>query len=126
MATKRKPRDEQVRRRVVYFAGVSGLTDLKFRPALQALARLSMLTERSYEHLKGRESLLGADGELCRSLDTFRRLVDSQSTLLLRLGLMPGAEMREPDFEAAFSRVAALQKVDDGPKPNGADSESAE
>ena len=86
----RKKRDNQINARVLRFAELSTLTDLRWRPALGSLARVTLLLERSYQLLKERPTLLNEDGELCSSIDVFRRLVDSQAGLLKSLGLMPG------------------------------------
>ena len=94
--TKRRKRDQQVRRVVQRFAQLADLRDLKYRPALASLAKVTLLAERCYEHLRDRKSLLTEKGELCPSIDTFRRLIDSQSALLDQMGLTPRAarEMR--------------------------------
>src|SRR5271154_6073128 len=73
-AVRAKKRDAQVRRVVQRYAEIADLRDVKYRPALQSLARVSILAERAYQHLKDRKSLLTDDGELCPSIDVFRRL----------------------------------------------------
>ncbi len=88
----RKQKDKQVASVARRFAALSNLEDLKFRPALQALARITLLAERAYLVLKERESLLDEHGELCKSIDAYRRLVDSQANLLDMIGLTPRAD----------------------------------
>ena len=114
-------RDLQVQRKVSRFTSLSKLNDIRYRPALQSLARLTILSERAYAHLKDRKSLLDEHGELCRSIDVARRLIDSQTALLKQLGLTPNSSVAEPDdFEAAFERIETMKKArDTHVKPNG-------
>lgn len=110
----RKTRDNQINGRVLRFAALSSLQDLRWRPALQSLARITLLMERSYAVLKERKSLLDERGELCPSIDVFRRLVDSQAGLLKAVGLMPTAVLPEPldkEIEAAFQRIEAIKRT---------------
>jgi hypothetical protein len=72
-----------------HYGELTGLKDLKFRPALLSLARITLLAERAYEVLKNRESLLNEKGELAESLDTFRRLALGQLQMLEMCGLTP-------------------------------------
>jgi hypothetical protein len=92
----RRRKDKQVAGIAQNFARLTGLEDVKFRPALMSLARVSLLAERCYQVLKDRESLLNAKGELCESIDSFRRLALAQAQMLDMLGLTPRAaqEMR--------------------------------
>jgi hypothetical protein len=92
----RRRKDKQVAGVAQNFARLTGLEDVKFRPALMSLARVSLLAERAYQVLKERDSLLDEHGELCKSIDVFRRLAESQANLLDLLGLTPRAarEMR--------------------------------
>jgi hypothetical protein len=94
--TKRRKRDQQVRRVVQRFAILADLRELRYRPALASLAKVTLLAERCYEHLRDRKSLLNEKGELAPSIDTFRRLIDSQAGMLDMIGLTPRAarEMR--------------------------------
>lgn len=110
----RRRRDEQVRRAVRRLATIAPhLADLKYRPALQSLARISLLVDRAYETLKGR-SLLDENGELRPSLDTLRRLIGTQSDLLKAVGLMPTSIL--PDghqhrtMDAVFARIAKVRE----------------
>jgi hypothetical protein len=110
----RRRKDKQVAGVAQNFARLTGLEDVKYRPALLSLARVSLLCERSYQVLKDRNSLLDADGELCKSIDVFRRLAETQSVLLKSLGLMPGspvAESADKEIEAACVRIEALKRV---------------
>lgn len=105
-------RDAQLRRIVQRYAELADLKDLKFRPALQTLAKISLLLERSYATIKRRESLLGDDAELCQSLDVLRRLADSQFKMLEAIGLLPNKPLpQEPDMEAAFQRIESLKRA---------------
>ena len=110
----RKRRDAQVNGRARRFAELSSLEDLKWRPALQTLARISLLAERAYQVLKERPSLLDEHGELCKSIDAFRRLAETQAVLLKAVGLMPGstvAESPDKEIEAAYQRIESLKRV---------------
>ncbi len=120
-----RKKDTQVRRLVRRFEGLARLDDPRFRPALQSLARLTLLLERSYEHLKGRESLLNEKGELCTSVDVIRRLCESQASLLKMMGLTPTSVLPDqPDreIEAAYERITAMKRErgDGDVEPNGA------
>jgi uncharacterized membrane protein YccC len=122
-AAKRKDRDQQIRRQVQQFVKVSTLSDLRWRPLLGALARVTILADRAYRHLKDRKSLLTEDGELCPSIDVFRRLAETQSSLLKLAGLTPTAKLSEqPDYEAAFQRIEAMKRTRGGDIDNGAES----
>jgi len=92
----RRLRDKQVAGVAFQYAKLTDLTDTKFRPALLSLARITLLAERAYQVLKDRPSLLNAKGELCESIDSFRRLALAQAQMLDMLGLTPRAaqEMR--------------------------------
>ncbi len=65
----RRRKDKQLAGLAQNFARLTGLEDVKFRPALMSLARISLLAERAYAALKNRYTLLDADGELCKSID---------------------------------------------------------
>jgi hypothetical protein len=109
-----KRRDEQIRRKVQSLSELSNLADMKYRPVLQSLARISILTGRAYAHLKARKSLLNDDGELCNSIDAYRRLEETRLTLLKALGLTPSAVLPNGDgqeFEAAFERIEKMKVV---------------
>ena len=98
----------------------TSLTDLRYRPLLAPLARISILVEQSFETLKKRESLLDAKGELCSSIDTVRRLLDSQVGMLRLAGLTPTAVL-PPDsreYEAVFDRIEKMKTVRNE-QPNG-------
>jgi hypothetical protein len=64
--------------------------------------------------LRERESLLDKDGELCKSIDVFRRLAETQAVLLKSVGLVPGASLPylpDGEVEAAFERIEAIKRV---------------
>jgi len=124
VATPRAPtrkRDQKIRRAVRRLATIGNLTDLRYRPALQATARLSILLDTAYEHLKARESLLDENDELSSSLDTYRRLSDSFLAALKSLGLTPTSVLPDGDrsLDAVFERIGkakrAREKEPDGP-----------
>jgi putative DNA primase/helicase len=98
------------------------LSDLRYRPALQSLARLTLLVDRTYEFLKGRESLLNDAGELSSSIDTFGRLVDSQAALLKSLGLMPTSVLPDgsaASLDAVFERIGRAKRTRESGSDNG-------
>ncbi len=64
----------------------------------------------SYEKLRGAE-LLGEDGELRPSIDTIRKLAESQSKLAERLGLTP-ASLRAFKREKRVDLIGALAESD--------------
>jgi hypothetical protein len=106
-------RDGQVRNRMLRLTETTQLTDPRFRPLLGSLARISILVEQSFETLKQRPSLLDSRGELCSSIDTVRRLLDSQVAMLRLAGLTPTAVL-PPDareFEAVFARIEKMKTV---------------
>ena len=110
----RLKRDEQVRRVVARFAQLADLEDLKYRPALRSLSKTTLLLERCYERLRDRKDLTNAKGELCASIDTFRRLADSQFAMLKAVGLLPNAPLPSADdFDAAFERIEGMKKLRD-------------
>ncbi|MGO9449995.1 MAG: hypothetical protein ACLQDV_02945 [Candidatus Binataceae bacterium] len=47
----RKRRDKQIAGHVQWLTELSALTDMRWRPALQTLARVTILMERAYEVL---------------------------------------------------------------------------
>jgi hypothetical protein len=110
-----RKRDQQERRRVTKFAREGNLSDLRYRPALRLLARNTLLVDRLYLALKDRE-LMNDDGSAISAVDTFRRLCDSQGTLLKALGLTPTSVLpndRAGSLDAVFERIARTKKVRD-------------
>jgi hypothetical protein len=114
---KRPRRDQQARRQLAKLVKLSGLDDVRYRPALANLARITLLLQRSYETLRQRESLLNEDGELCSSIDVVRRLAGTQADLLKQLGLMPTSVLpddRAGSLDAVFERISKVRKVREG------------
>ena len=108
-------RDAQLRRIVQRYAELADLKDLKFRPALQTLAKLSLLLERSYMHLKQRKTLIDEDNELTKSIDVLRRLADSQFAMLKAIGLLPNAPLpQEPELDAVYDRIENMKRARNG------------
>jgi len=113
-AARKLKRDAQVRRIVQRYAEIANLRDLRYRPVLASLARISILAERAYGHLKARKSLLADDGELCASIDVFRRLAATQLDLLKAVGLLPTSVLPDRDgqeLEAAYERIEKMKVV---------------
>jgi hypothetical protein len=82
------------------------LDNAAFGPVLQSFGRVSLLLADSYEKLRGQE-LIGADGELRSSIDTIRKLADTQVRLAEKLGLTP-ATLRMLGREKPVDLVGAL------------------
>lgn len=113
LSRKVKKRDQQIQRLVTRYADLAHLDDPRYRPALGSLARVSLLLERSYEHLKNRDSLLGENGELCSSIDTVRRLASTHADLLRQLGLMPTSVVpnhADNAMDAVYERISKISK----------------
>jgi len=121
----RRLKDEQVRTVASRFAALApNLDDPRYRPASNTLARLSLVMERSYDFLKTRGDLADQSGiELCTSIDTFRRLCDSQLAMLAAMGLTPTAELptavSSAELDAVYHRVANRKVIRN--KSNGSD-----
>src|ERR1700730_15648471 len=85
----RRQKDQRLRRIVRQCRTLAPHLDNRaFGPVLQGFARVSILLADSYEKLRGTE-LLGEDGELRPSIDTIRKLADTQAKLAEKLGLTP-------------------------------------
>jgi hypothetical protein len=119
----RVKRDQQVRRAVRRLATIAPhLADPKYRPALQSLARITLLVDRAYETLRERP-LLDENGELRPSLDTLRRMIGTQSDLLKAVGLMPTSVLPDSQqhktLDAVFERIEKVrrQREDQTPAP---------
>ncbi len=107
--------DVEVDRRQAELATIGGLTDLKWQPALRAAAHLSLIEERCYQNLKGRELENAVDGEICSSVDTVRKLISEQMKIYTALGLTPNSEA-SPDaataaLPAVFKRIEEIRKT---------------
>jgi hypothetical protein len=110
--TMRAMRDAQTRRVMYRLAKITGLPDVKYRPVLLALARVSVLASRSFKYIKDRESLGDSDGNLINAIDTFRRLTSTQLDLLKAVGLTPSSllstDRNDREILAAVERIENL------------------
>jgi hypothetical protein len=88
------------------------LDNAAFGPVLQSFGRISLLLADSYEKIRGAE-LLGEDGELRPSIDTIRKLADTQAKLAEKLGLTPST-LRTLGREKRVDLAGALAENDDG------------
>ncbi|HEV3112588.1 MAG TPA: hypothetical protein VGY99_19040, partial [Candidatus Binataceae bacterium] len=91
-------RDGQVRRLVGQMRRLAPyVDDPRFAPLLRTFAEVTLLIERSYAKLKDVD-VTADSGELRGSLDTFRRLAETQRGLARELGLSPtvAATMTKP------------------------------
>jgi hypothetical protein len=88
-AVARRQRDQRLRR-IVRQAHclASHLDNPVFTPVLQSFGRVSLLLDDAYEKLRSGD-LIGEDGELRPSIDTVRRLAETQTKLAKELGLTP-------------------------------------
>jgi hypothetical protein len=106
--------DSEVEERQAALARIAGLRELRWQPALRALSHLSLIEERAYANLRGRD-LDGVDGELCRSVDTIRKLIETQFDLFEKLGLTPNSEA-QPDaadkaLPAVYRRIEQIRET---------------
>ena len=91
-------RDGQVRRLVGQMRRLAPyVDDPRFAPLLRTFAEVTLLIERSYAKLRDVD-VTADSGELRGSLDTFRRLAETQRGLARELGLSPtvAATMAKP------------------------------
>lgn len=77
-----------------------------FSPLLQSFARVSLLLGDCYERLKEGD-LIGENGELRPSIDTVRKLAETQARLAKELGLTP-VTLRQLGREKRVDLAAAL------------------
>jgi hypothetical protein len=109
----RRQRDQRLRRIVRECRRLAPHLDNRaFGPVLQSFARVSLLLADSYEKIRGAE-LLDENNELRPSIDTIRRLADTQAKLAEKLGLTP-ATLRAFGREKPVDLVGALAENNDG------------
>jgi hypothetical protein len=77
-----------------------------FGPVLQSFGRVSLMLNDAYERIRN-EELLNEDGELRASIDTIRKLADTQAKLAEKLGLTP-ATLKALGREKRMDLVTAL------------------
>jgi hypothetical protein len=107
----RRERDQRLRRVVRRCRSLAPhLENQAFAPVLQSFGRISLLLADSYEKLRGTE-LLGEDGELRPSIDTIRKLADTQAKLAEKLGLTPST-LRALGREKRVDLVGQLAEGD--------------
>lgn len=107
----RRQRDQRLRRIVRQARRLAPhLDDRAFGPVLQSFGRISLLLADSYEKIRNQE-LLDDHGELRSSVDTIRRLADTQAKLAEKLGLTP-ATLRTFTREKAADLAAAFVESD--------------
>jgi hypothetical protein len=103
-------RDMRVRRAVRSIRRLAPhLDDPIFTPLLYGFASICLLLNDSRNKIRG-GSLIGDDGELRPSLDTIRRLAETQAKLAEKLGLTPSTlrlfrKERTIDIAAAFAEL---------------------
>jgi hypothetical protein len=88
-ALQKLKRDGQVRYRARQLVKLVPAINLpEYRPLILNFARLSILCDRAYDHLRN-TSLLNADGELKSSLSVYRQLTSELRASARELGLSP-------------------------------------
>jgi hypothetical protein len=108
----RRQKDQRLRRIVRQCRTLAPhLDDRAFGPVLQSFGRISLLLADSYEKIRGAE-LVGEDGELRPSIDTIRKLADTQAKLADKLGLTP-LTLRALGREKRADFVGALAESDE-------------
>ena len=86
----RRQRDQQVRRSIRRLRGLaSHLEDPRYLPVLRSFCELSLLIERAYAELRDKPLTSADTGELRNSIDTLRRMMDTQRGISRELGLSP-------------------------------------
>jgi hypothetical protein len=109
-----KRRDQQVRRMVRRWQRlVPVLNDPKFTPLLRGYSMTTLLLEKAYDELKGKELISPKTGELRGSLDTFRNLARAQSHLATQLGLSPTASANLARPVDLVGALAEAEIIDD-------------
>src|SRR5438552_2382110 len=104
----RRQRDQRLRRIVRQCRRLAPhLDNPAFGPVLQSFGRVSLLLADGYEKIRGAD-LLNEDGELRASIDTVRKLADTQVKLAEKLGLTPATlktlgREKPVDLAAAFA-----------------------
>lgn len=85
------------------------LGDPRYAFIVKSFARMVLLNDRAFETVRDM-SLLDAEGELRRSVDTVRRLAETESRLAEKLGLTPSSEKPLPaiDIEAVNRRIEKI------------------
>jgi len=106
-ARKRDYRVRIFKRRLLLAA--PNLADDKFLPITVSFSRISVLSMDAYRFLHQR-GIIGADGELRKSVDTYSKLLNTQLKLAEKLGLTPAA-FRAVESGQPFDLVAEIAKT---------------
>lgn len=86
----RRQRDQQVRRAIRSLRRLAGhLEDQRYLPLLRSYCEVSLLIERAYAELRDKPLINPETQEIRSSVDTLRRLVDTQRAAARDLGLAP-------------------------------------
>ncbi len=109
---RRPRRDEQIRRFVRRLRTLAPHLDNPVHlPMLQAFAQVTLTLQKSYAFLKERD-VINEDGELRSSVDTVRRLAETQARLAKELGLTPST-LRSLSREKPIDLAAAMAESDE-------------
>jgi hypothetical protein len=111
---KKDERTRRTARQIVRLA--PHLDDAKFRPLVLNFARISLISGDAAAFLRER-SIVGDDGELRRSVDTFARLVNVQLKLAEKLGLTPATfvsftKTKPVDLASAYANAEVVDDDD--------------
>jgi len=105
-------RDARVRRAVRSIRRLAPhLDDPIFTPQLYGFAGICLLLSDARNKIRG-QGLIGDDGELRPSIDTIRRLTETQSKLAEKLGLTPST-LKAFRKEKTIDIAAAYAELDD-------------
>ena len=108
-----RKRDQQIQRMTAHLRRLAPhLGNYLFTPTIHAFCRITITLERSYATIRD-ESLISTEtGELRSSVDTVRKLAETQSRLARELGLTP-ATLRAFSKEKLVDLAAAMADKDD-------------
>jgi hypothetical protein len=96
------------------------LDDKRYRPMIMSAARVTLLIERSWDHLAEMDSLVSEQtGELRSSLQTMAQLVSHQTKLFLALGLAPTMAARIAKEARPMLDLEAFRAAADAAEANG-------
>lgn len=97
---------------------VPSLDQPEWRPLVLTYCRIAVLAQRAYDHLR-QSGLLDEEGELKKSLETYRRLAGELRAQARELGLSPSVaaslmKQKPIDFVAAMNVENAEEVIEDG------------
>ena len=111
---KKRRMEQQVRHRGrEIIAAAPHLAELKYRPMLLSLCRITILIERAYSAIAEDDNLMSATtGELRGSLGTLTGLISQQTKLLNSLGLSPTVINKVTEKPVKYLDLASFRAED--------------